>query len=315
MAHASFAKGIEMIRSSIDIGTNSVLLLVAEVNNGELKVLEELLEVPRLGKGVDKNKTLDDDSIQRVLDVLEKYQKFLEANYKESVSNTVVTATSAVRDSSNREEFMRLVKAKTGWGILLLSGDEEAITTYRGALTVLDHKYHNTANAILDIGGGSTEIALGNGLELEEYVSLDMGSVRFSERFFKTHPPDKYSITELKDEVKSLLNSSELSPDHIETAIGVAGTVTSVAAIELNMDEYEVSKLNNYPLKLKTIYKFIDQFSVMSAKEMENRYPIFLKNRGDVILGGLLILSGFLEWAGKDEIIVSTGGIRHGVLI
>jgi len=303
-----------MIRSSIDIGTNSVLLLVADVSDENVEVIEELQEVPRLGKGVDKNKTLDQESIQRVLNVLEKYQNHLNKYYEESVSDTIVTATSAVRDSSNREEFMRLVKAKTGWGVLLLSGEEEAITTYRGALTVLDRKFQNTNNVILDIGGGSTEIALGKGFELEDYISLDMGSVRFSERYLNSYPPDNDSISALKEEVNRLLKSTGLNPDNLETAIGVAGTVTSMAAIELYLTDYEAEKLNNYKLKLQSVQRFIDEFSKISSMEIEERYPVFLKNRGDVILGGLLILSGFMEWIDADFMIVSTGGIRHGVL-
>lgn len=304
-----------MICTAIDIGTNSVLLLIANKTDGRLEVIEERQEVPRLGKGVDSNKKLDPDSIVRVLNVLENYHQYLSDNYSSALSKTIVTATSAVRDASNREEFMRLVKVKTGWGIVLLSGEQEAITTYRGALSVLKQDIRSSKNAVLDIGGGSTEIATGQNYFLDKFISLDMGSVRFSERYFKNDPPGEKSLIELKNEVTKMYKNSGINPAEIGNAVGVAGTVTSVAAIEMGLQEYESQKLNNYRLKASVIEKFITEFSSMTAADIEKKYPVFLKNRGDVILGGLLILYGFLEWIELDEIIVSTGGIRHGVLI
>jgi exopolyphosphatase / guanosine-5'-triphosphate,3'-diphosphate pyrophosphatase len=302
-----------MKKASIDIGTNSVLLLVAEMVDDQIKVLHEKQRIPRLGKNVDNSKNLHSDSIIRVLDVLKKYKNWLHDRYPEVMDRVVVTATSAVRDASNREEFLRKVKNITGWNVRLLSGREEAETTFRGALSVL-HGRDKRNNIVLDIGGGSTEIAYGTGFTLEDAFSIDMGSVRFTERFFKKDPPHKQSIKNLRTEVKQLLSRNHLSFVNTEP-IGVAGTVTSIAAIKKGLARYDATELNGLRLKKEEIEKFIQEFSSISTVNIEKKYPSFLKGRGDVILSGILILSEFLEWCNNDTIIVSTGGIRHGILI
>lgn len=303
------------IRSSIDIGTNSVLLLVAEFIDGRVKPLEELQRVPRLGRGVDENRKLSEESIKRVLDVLNEYHHFLSNQYPGSEKVTIVTATSAVRDALNRRKFMERVEKNTGWEIRLLSGDEEAITTFRGALSVLNRFESTEKIAVLDIGGGSTEIAIGNVDGLSQYISLDMGSVRFSERFFKKFPVKKESIQKLKVEAEKLLMQSGMKPDNIDHSVGVAGTVTSIASIENGFKSYQPEKLNNYRLSRSSVAKFVETFSAMTPEEIEKKHPLFLENRGDVILGGLVILLSFMNWAGMQDIIISTGGIRHGILM
>lgn len=302
-----------MISASVDIGTNSVLLLVAKRTNGRLAILDEKQEIPRLGKGVDKEKNLHPDSRKRVLAVLKSYKKWLQKHYRDTVSGVKVTATSAVRDAGNRETFIKEIEAGTGWNIQLLSGDEEAKTTFTGALSVLPND-GGFYNLVLDIGGGSTEIASGRDLAFEKGISFDMGSVRFSERFFPGNLPKKEEIVQARESARTFLNQMN-KPDNTFRAIGVAGTVTSLAGIELGLGAYKSEEINGYPLRRESVKNFIDEFSEYTAQEIEKNYPVFLKGRGDVILAGLLILDEFLEWCGKDEIIVSTGGIRHGVLL
>ncbi|MEX2456357.1 MAG: Ppx/GppA phosphatase family protein [Balneolaceae bacterium] len=298
--------------ASIDIGTNSVLLLVAEKNNGTVNVIEELLEVPRLGKGVDQEKTLHPDSQQRVLHVLKSYKKHLQKNYP-SITSPIVTATSAVRDASNRDDFLSLIKKETGWEVVLLSGLMEAEITFKGALSVLGSDDSAGRSVVLDIGGGSTEIVIGNG-ELDDSISLDMGSVRFSERFLTSNPPTRQQRISCELEIRRLLNNVQFKKNDISKAIGVAGTVTSIAAIELGLQEYEPAKLNGYKLSVDVIDRYVHNFAQMKSSEIEEKYPLFLQNRGDVILAGLMILKEFLTWISLDHIIVSTGGIRHGIL-
>lgn len=305
---------MKIIRSSVDIGTNSVLLLVAETENGTVIPLEELQRVPRLGKGVDQNRSLSEESMQRVLDVLREYHQYLRKQYPGTEKETVVTATSAVRDAENRDQFIKRVKDETGWTIRLLSGDEEAVTTFKGALSVLEPFNAGEHVAVLDIGGGSTEIAIGTTDGLSHYISLDMGSVRFSERFLKSFPVNRKSVLSLQQEVARMLQQSGLDPDSIDHSVGVAGTVTSIASIESGHRSYRPEKLNNYRLTRSTVQKFVETFSGMTPADIEKKHPVFMENRGDVILGGLLILLGFMDWAGMEEMIVSTGGIRHGVL-
>ena len=299
------------LKASIDIGTNSVLLLVANIRDGGIEVLEEKQAVPRLGKGVDADKNLNPDSCDRVVEVLKKYKAHLEENYPQAANDVVVTATSAVRDSSNREEFLNQIYQETGWRVQLLTGEEEAQTTYTGAISVL--KDQNENFVVLDIGGGSTEIALGKQLQLSSGISVDMGSVRFSERYLKSDPPKKEELETLRTEVNSLLKTKSFNLKKYRL-VGVAGTVTSIAAIELGLDEYNASRINGYLLKKKSVEEFIDEFSKITSDEIEQKYSPFLTGRGDVITGGLIILHEFMNHFNFDELIVSTGGIRHGIL-
>lgn len=304
-----------MIRSSIDIGTNSVLLLVADCSDNQIEVLHEEQQIPRLGQGVDEAGLLSEAAQNRVLDVLSSYKTYLDENYRGISQETIVTATSAVRDASNREEFLGKIKEMTGWDVVLLSGTEEAQVTYRGALSVLDLKEQSGNNIVLDIGGGSTEIATGHRASLSSFVSLNMGSVRFTERFLKHNPPLDEEITAARKEARRLLDEQADRPDNCERLFGVAGTVTSMAGIELGLKEYDTEKINGHECSREFIENKISEFSRMTSDKIEETYPVFLKGRGDVITGGLLILSEFMECAEADNIIVSTGGIRHGILI
>lgn len=304
-----------MIKASIDIGTNSVLLLVCEIENGRIKPLVEQQEIPRLGKGVDSEKNLHPDSQNRVIKILESYKRFLNNQYPDLDGQPVVTATSAVRDASNRNEFLQAVFNRTRWEVTLLSGDQEAEITYRGALSVLRiNKDKPKPVAVLDIGGGSTEIAQGDRDDLKQNISIDMGSVRFTERFFKQNPPSAMEIEKARSEVDQLLQKADV-PSSSVTAIGVAGTVTSIAAIALDLTEYNPAKLNGFELEKEKINNFIKEFSALTSEEIEKKYPIFLKGRGDVILAGVIILHQFLKRFQLDRITVSTGGIRHGILL
>ena len=302
-----------MIKASIDIGTNSVLLLVAEVQHGSVKPLAEKQHIPRLGKDVDYNKNLSSESRKRVIDVLLKYKQYLQKEYPEAAERVVVTATSAVRDAENRNEFLDQIKAKTGWNVLLLSGDDEAKVTFKGALSAIqtDDQY---SYSVIDIGGGSTEISFGNPRELKSFKSVDMGSVRFSERYLLTDSPETEQIEKAKQEIARLF-STEILPVEDFIPVGVAGTVTSIAAIDAGLSSYKAKKIDGYNLTKDRIEHYIAEFSATPSEIIEQRYPVFLKGRGDVILAGVLILNEFLHWISKDEIVVSTGGIRHGILL
>lgn len=301
------------LKCSVDIGTNSVLLLVCEVIDGVIHVYHEKQSVPRLGKGVDQEKNLHPESCERVLNVLRDYQKFLNSVEPGLAKSAIVTATSAVRDARNRDTFIELVKKETGWDIRVLSGEEEAQITYKGGLSVLKNRESN-GNLIIDIGGGSTEISIGRGHELITAKSLDMGSVRFTERFFRKDPPVPLEIQQARSEIRKMLLGMK-KPEGDFEAIGVAGTVTSLAAIHQNLTEYSVNLLDNIILNKVMLNNSIAEFSELTYRAIENKYPEFMTGRGEVILAGALILDEILTWCNKEYCIVSTGGIRHGMLL
>ncbi|MEQ9309021.1 MAG: Ppx/GppA phosphatase family protein [Balneolaceae bacterium] len=301
------------MKAAIDIGTNTVLLLIAEVSSSLIKVIHEEQRVPRLGKGVDNSKLLHPDSIERVLNCIKEYQQIILNDYSE-VDEIVITATSAVRDAQNKKEFIQLVKEETGLQIQLLSGDEEAKYTFDGAISVLNVQ-DKDALFVIDIGGGSTEIALGTKKGISVFHSFDMGSVRYKERFMMHNPPYSEEIFECKEEIRRLFSKKKFKvPKNVE-AIGVAGTATSLAAIDLQLDEYENERLNKHVISREKLSKSIEIFSLHTYDQLLELSPILLKGREDIFLTGLLILEGFMKFYHLEEIKVSTGGIRHGALL
>ncbi|MFU8812702.1 MAG: Ppx/GppA family phosphatase [Balneolaceae bacterium] len=303
-----------MIRAAIDIGTNSVLLLVADVANGRVEVLDEQFAVPRLGEGVDREGKLSEASMERVVQVVERYSAHLKKKWPGLSLPPIVTATSAVRDAGNRDTFMEMVRQRTGLEITLLSGEEEAQATFIGALSVIDSS-HDTVQTIIDIGGGSTEYATGTSERLGHAFSVDMGSVRFSERYLSVLPPDEKTLNTARLAIRNELKAQSWPRFTADRLVGVAGTVTSLAAIALGLTRYEPEALNGYRLSLEAIQAFIGKCASMSSAEIEETWPLWMENRGDVILGGLLILDESIQMLGHDAITVSTGGIRHGILL
>lgn len=301
-----------MRRAVIDIGTNTVLMLIAEVTDGKVNVISEYQEIPRLGRDVDRDGRLADESVLRVIKTLEKYQSIIQQLYPD-ISVPSVTATSAVRDASNRDQFIKKVEREMQWPVRILSGEEEADLTYSGALAVFNVSADKNY-AVLDIGGGSTELAAGRGRELQRAVSLDLGSVRFSERYFKNNPPEKSQVQQAKEIIKSTI-SDIIFPEHTDILVGVAGTVTSIAGIEMNLKKYDPIKINGCSLEKSKIMKYIAEFSAIDSSDIEEKYPHFLKGRGDVIVAGLLILAEYMENLRVGTLTVSTGGIRYGVLM
>ncbi|MBO6795111.1 MAG: Ppx/GppA family phosphatase [Balneolaceae bacterium] len=302
------------MRAAIDIGTNTVLLLIAKEGESSLEVLEEGYRMPRLGKGVDANHNLNTSSIRRVLDVLNEYQQIIEEKYPEC-EKVIVTATSAVRDAENRDLFLSKVKEETGFDVRLLSGDEEAQYTYRGALATVDHLSDDEAFVVLDIGGGSTEIAAGFEGALSRFTSLDVGCVRFTERYLKHNPPYTEEIFECREAIREALAKQKVKIPKKAIALGVAGTMTSLAAIDLQIDETQISRLNGHKIDREKLSKSIEVFSLHTYDQLLELNPSVLKGREDVFLAGLLILDEFLKFYSLDEILVSTGGMRHGALL
>lgn len=298
----------------VDIGTNTVLMLVAEVsdNDKSVKILSEYQEIPRLGRNVDSDGRLGGESIERVIKSLKYFKTILQQTYPD-ITDPVVTATSAVRDASNRDQFVKRIDNELHWRVQILSGEEEANLTYSGALSVLNI-HPDKHYAVLDIGGGSTELATGRGRNLNRAVSLDLGCVRFSERYFKDSPPLKYQVREAKETITSEVSQLEL-PGNPDILVGVAGTVTSIAGIELKLETYDPKRINGFLLDKAKITDYIADFSATHAAAIEKKYLQFLKGRGDVIVAGLLILSAYMDILNIGTLRVSTGGIRHGVLI
>ena len=301
-----------MLRSSIDIGTNSVLLLVAEQKQTGLDCIYEVQRLPRLGKGVDKLGRLSSDSMHRVLDVLQEFNAILQRDYP-SCQAPIITATSAVRDASNKQDFLNQIFEKTGWKVRLLSGEEEAKFTYIGALSQTPIQTEHAL--VIDIGGGSTELSLGKSDQWLKGVSLDMGCVRFNERFLHHNPPFQEEIGQCIATIQTYLTREAIKIPKNTSLIAVSGTATSLAAIDAQIIPFHIESVNNYRIAQPQLAKSIDVFRLYTYEELKKLHPEVMEGRADIFLTGLLILNEILNYYKAPEFIVSSGGIRHGILV
>mgnify|MGYP001276272633 FL=1 len=302
-----------MYTASIDIGTNSVLLLIAKQTELGLQVHEEVQRLPRLGAMVDSNGVLARQSIDRVLEVLTEYAEIIQTYGDGVLKKTRVTATSAVRDAANKNEFLSLVKEIVGFEIQILSGEEEAKYTYLGAIS--QTKVESNSILVVDIGGGSTELAMGDSSEWLCGISVNMGCVRFNERYLFHNPPYQQEIGECRRSIETLLESTKLRFPSNTQVVAVSGTATSLAAIDQQLFPYQLSRINNYRLNTDKLAKIIEVFSLNAYEQLIELHPEVMQGRADVFLAGLLILEGVLRYASVEEFIVSSGGIRHGILL
>ena len=215
--------------AAIDIGTNTTRLIVAKVSGGSLEELERRSVITRLGEGVDKSGVLSAAGIERVEKTLSDYREIVK---RLGVTSTLVVATSAFRDASNGGEFLREIERRFGFKVQLLSGNDEALLAFRGA-TYRRSLMHSVL--VVDIGGGSTELVLGDAAGYSFYVSLDIGAVRLTERFLHSDPPSAAELDRCATAVRELL--AEQIPAGVlqqpNAAIGNAGTITTLAALPL----------------------------------------------------------------------------------
>src|SRR3954447_14163955 len=221
--------------AAVDLGTNSTRLLVADVDDGSVAEVVRRLAITRLGEGVDRSGALLPEATGRVHTVLEEYGR--EATSL-GAGRVLAVATSAVRDASNGAEFLAGVASRYGWTARLLSGEEEAQMTFSG---VTSERSLAAETLLIDIGGGSTELLVGGPHGVGFATSLQAGSVRLTERFLGTDPPTAAELEAAAAQVRDLLPSLD-----VDSAIGVAGTITTVAAIDLGLHDYDPARIHGH---------------------------------------------------------------------
>lgn len=306
------------LRASIDIGTNSCRLLIAEVqkDNEIISFKKEIykdLEIVKLGEDVNKNKFLKEEAIERTLKCLKKYRKIID-KYSIEEKNIICFATSATRDSSNRDYFIKKVYDETKIKINCISGDEEAYINFRGVISSFDKDFKENI-LVFDIGGGSTEFTLGDKTGIKKKISLDIGSVRITEKFFLNNEIYNYSeenINKSKEWVKENLNELENFKKMNFTLIGVAGTTTTQVSVREKMEVYDTEKIHLSNLTSKEINDNLSLFiKKINNEEIKGLDP----KRKDVIIGGTIILKEILEYFQKDFIIVSENDNLMGAIL
>jgi exopolyphosphatase/guanosine-5'-triphosphate,3'-diphosphate pyrophosphatase len=298
------------LKASIDLGTNTCLLLLAncDVVSGEvLDVLSDHSTVVRLGQGVDRARTLHPEAMARTLECLRRYSDEVRAAGL-LPSQVIAVATSQARDARNGREFFDQVEKETGIKFRVISGDEEARASFLGGLLP---GMTPLSTCIIDIGGGSTELVSAQG-----GTSIDIGSVRFTERFLKTDPvtdEEFWACEEAIDrELESLIPWRKTLPQGAQL-VGVAGTATTLAAWQLGLPHFVASRIDGLELSRGDLHRMVEELKWRTAEE-RRQLPGVEPLRADVLLAGALILWRATEVLGFSSVTISTRGLRFGIL-
>jgi exopolyphosphatase / guanosine-5'-triphosphate,3'-diphosphate pyrophosphatase len=297
----------------IDIGTNTTRLFIAEVQDGILEQeVTRISRVTRLGAGVDASLSLSDEALKREHAVLADYaQKARDAG----VDRTVAIMTSAVRDAVNGVEFAADVARRYWWETAVLTGDEEAALTYRGATDALDPDSRERI-LVADIGGGSTELVLGHGGAADFHVSTQAGVVRQSDRHISTDPPSEAELRALRDDVDETLRAGvpRALRTGVERTLAVAGTPTSLAAIDMALEPYDRDRIHGYILsrrRVEELYEELRQMPVDLRRSIRGLNP----DRASVIIPGVTILSAVMDLFGLEQVEASEHDILRGAAL
>jgi exopolyphosphatase/guanosine-5'-triphosphate,3'-diphosphate pyrophosphatase len=292
--------------AAIDCGTNSTRLLISDGT----KAIERRMVITRLGQGVDASGRLDAAAIRRVTAVLQDYRALMD---QQGVEKVRIAATSAARDASNRDEFFGAAHEAVGVAPELLSGDEEGRLSFAGATADLDAR--DGPFLVVDIGGGSTEFVIG-GTAAEAARSLDLGCVRLTEQFLHSDPPAPEELSNavgfVRDELEDLRRQLPIL-DGARRLVGLAGTVSAVAAIEQGLAVYDRDRIHHFVL---TKAAAEDVFRTVAIEALRDRVhnPGLERDRADVIVGGAVILVTVMRVFEYNELLVSEADILDGLV-
>jgi exopolyphosphatase / guanosine-5'-triphosphate,3'-diphosphate pyrophosphatase len=294
----------------VDIGTNSTRLLVADVDDGQISQLERRSTVTRLGRGVDTSHQLSAEAIEDVCNTVAEYIAIYEPLQPDVVT---AIATSAVRDADNSSAFVAELRERFALNARILEGAEEARLTYSGACA---EREPVDGTLVVDIGGGSTELVVGSGPEMTYFASLQVGVVRHTERHLMSDPPAAAELEALANDVRDRIFAELARADffQVREGIAVAGTPTSLAAIEQELDPYDPEKVHGHTLSLDAIQRLC---SILAAKTLDERLHLrgLHPGRAPTIVAGVLILIQVMRAFGLREIEVSEHDILYGAAL
>lgn len=296
----------------VDLGTNTTRVLVADVENGRVGELARRTTVTRLGEGVDATNRLNDGAIKRVTDVLDDYKRTLDDLAPERV---IALATSATRDAQNGDEFRSMLHDRYGFDAHIIPGEEEARLTFLGATA--QREAGAGPFVVIDIGGGSTEFVIGSaGSDPTFRVSTQAGSVRQTERHLHEDPPSEEDLVTLRAAIRSIV--AEAVPEdvraRIRAGIAVAGTATSLAAIDQQLDPYDPEKVDGYGLLLESCDRMLGELAAIPLDERKHVTGLH-PDRAPTIVAGAAILVESMRLFALDSVEVSEADILHGAAI
>ncbi|MGA2516308.1 MAG: Ppx/GppA phosphatase family protein [Thermodesulfobacteriota bacterium] len=293
--------------ASIDIGTNTILLLIAEVEGEKIKPLFETETVARLGEGVQKSGILAKEAMNRGIETLSQYWERCRAM---KVQNIFAVGTNALREAKNSAEFLRLIKEKLNLSIEVISGEEEARLSYLAVSK--DLMEVNEPILVVDVGGGSTEFILGRGNQINQWISLPLGSVRFTEQYLHSDPVQEEEWNTMENRIRELLAKIPHSQEP-SSMVAVGGTATTLASVEQGLEEFIPQKIHHFVLRREGLK---NQLLLYRSRTIEERkkIPGLPAARADVILAGGAILYLAMEELNSPSALISCHGVRYGLL-
>ncbi|MBM2815891.1 MAG: Ppx/GppA phosphatase [Ignavibacteria bacterium] len=301
-----------MKAAGIDIGTNTILMVIGrKLGDGSYEIIRDEHKIARLGEGSHKTGSINEEAAGRAKTILKNYRRILD---DEGVIKIRAAGTAALRDAGNGPEILARLSDTIGCQIEIISGEQEAEFSFRGATegNTGERETKITQAIVIDIGGGSTEIIQGTDRKILYRVSLPIGSVRLTEKFFTNHPPAKTYEEQARTEIRNFL----LKEKQFQTGCpvyAVAGTATTFASAALRQTTFNYAEVDGYLLRKEMLDEIINRFLVISVEQIINDYGIHPK-RADVITMGGIILSEILSLLKTGQCIVSCKGLRYGLL-
>lgn len=296
----------------IDIGTNSMRLLLADFEEGQFVCRKKVINTTRMGTGIDERGRISEESIERNVIALAEF-KNLAIEY--GCSSIRCIGTAALRNASNRDEFVKIALENTGVNVEIISGEEEALLGYKGVMggVNLDDRYV----LIIDIGGGSTEFIVGNSEEIILRESVGLGALRLTEKFIKNVPESKANLESMVQYIEENISNIIKRIKSLETPlllIGIGGTITSVSAIQQELETYSMEKIHFSKVSYSELKTQIDRISEMNIEEIRELKGLQTK-RAEIILAGELILKSIMKSMDFQEIVVSEFDNLEGYIL
>jgi exopolyphosphatase/guanosine-5'-triphosphate,3'-diphosphate pyrophosphatase len=297
--------------AALDIGTNTVLLLIVESDAPpDFRVVQDRHAIARLGENVDKTSTISDEAFQRFRHVLIEH---LDAIRDHHVDIIRAIATSAMRDAKNAYEIVQRIEKEFSIKIEIIPGGIEAGLTFRGALAGLTLPETAKRIAVLDIGGGSTELSFGTPTAFVNGTSMNIGALRMTERLGQSTGERKQNLVMVTDEIRQNIQSPFASKQEVDSLVAVAGTPTTLAAMAMELESFDENRIHGYELALDIVERLLAEIQSLSLDELTSRYRSVHPGRADILFAGSLILRESMIALGLSRVTVSTHGLRYGI--
>ncbi len=313
-----------MILAGIEIGTNTIRLLIADVGPGSFREIASGRIISRLGQDIDRTGLLSQDAQERSLAVLGEFAVRIASQLVAAVS---AVGTSALRNAGNGNLFLCAVKNRTGLDLRVISGDEEARLTLLGvrrALSPVGRKGEDPLDSalVMDIGGGSTELVTTRKGSAVHVQSLHLGAVYLTDRYITSDPPAARDVDAIRATVRrelggwemDLKQSAKIDPRGLHTVAGTAGTITTLAAMDMELERYDPARISGHVLSRLSIDRMVRALSVMPLKQRRTLAGLE-SGREDIILAGAIVCQEIMELCGKQDLLVSDWGLREGIVL